>query len=108
CHDRPDGGVRVLAAVLTYARDVPLDVTWILVRFVERRVEQLNQAQVPFYQAGVERVERLLRAGGVARAGQDRPTLRQRVDLALRAGGGAHDLATVEVGPAVPLAVPGV
>src|SRR5207253_242494 len=52
-HDRPDGGVRILPAILANAGDVALDVTWIQVRLVERRVEQLDHADVALHEMGV-------------------------------------------------------
>ena len=45
-HDRPDGGVGVLTAVLPHARKVSLDVTGVQGGLVEGRVEQLDQSVV--------------------------------------------------------------
>src|ERR1041384_4670152 len=47
-------------------------------------------------------------AAGARGARQDRPTLRQRIDLALGVAGGSNRLSVVEEGPQIPAAVPGV
>ena len=92
-HDRPDRGVGVLAAVFAHAGDVALDVAGIECGLVERRIEELDQA-----------VDRGGPAGGrlrpspcaidfrVARAGEDRPALGDRVDLAFGVGRRAERL----------------
>ena len=44
---------------------------------------------------------------GIARATNNRPALRQRIDLTFRIGGGAKRFSVIEVRAAIPLAVPG-
>ena len=108
-HRRPDRRVRVLAAVLSHARDVAFDVAGIQVRLVERRIEELDQRIVAADQALVHRLH------GHARAlrrspgpGEHRPALRDRIDLALGVARRAERRAVVEVGAAIPLAIPAV
>ncbi len=60
-HRRPDRRVRVLPAVLPYTGNVSLDIARIQVRFVERRVQELDQAVVPSNKKLVHRFHR--RAG---------------------------------------------
>ncbi len=106
--DDPDGGVRVLPAVLAHPRQVALDVAGVVRRAVERRREQADEAvarrdQLPLH--GVERRGGPRRRGG---ARDDGPRLRQGVDAALLAGVGAERRAVVVPAAQVPAAVPGV
>ena len=75
---------------------------------IERRIEQLDQSGVAADQALIHRLHRLARALRIAGAADDRPALRQGIDLTFRIGLRAERLAVVEVGAAIPLAVPGV
>ena len=59
CHRRPDGRVRVLAAVLAHALHVALDVARAGIGVVERRIEQLDQRRVPADELRVDGVHRL-------------------------------------------------
>ena len=64
--DRPQGGVRVLAAVLADTGHVALDVTGILRHAVEGRREQQHDLRVASHQVGPHRLHR---ARGAARVG---------------------------------------
>ena len=55
-----------------------------------------------------DRLHRLARPRRIARAADDRPALRQRIDLAFRIRLRAERFAIVEIGAPIPLAVPGV
>ena len=107
-HGRPDGGVGVLAAVLAHAGHVALDVAGVQLRLVEGRIEQLDQAVLAAHQALVHRLHGQARALGVARPGQHRPALRDRIDPAFAVVRRAQRRAVVEPGAAIPVAVPGV
>ena len=97
----------VLAAILAHARDVAFDVARVQRGLVERRIEQLDQAGVAADEALVHRLHGLARRVRIAGTADDRPALRQRIDLAFGVGCGAEWLAVVEIGAAIPLAVPG-
>ncbi len=107
-HCRPDRGVGVLAAVFAHAGHVALDISGVQVGLVERRVEQLDQARFAPNQACVQRLHGTARMIGIRDAGQHRPTLRDRVDLAFAVARRAQRGAVVEPGAAIPAAVPGV
>ena len=98
----------VLAAVLADARHVALDVAGLQGALVERRVEELDQLVVAAHQTLLDRVHRRSGPRRVRDAGDHRPGLRDRVDLAFVVLGRAEGRAVVEVRPAVPGAVPGV
>ena len=100
--------MRVLAAVLAHAGDVALDVAGVLRHVVERRREQRDEAVFSANELLLDRVERGRGALGVASARDGRPRLRDRVDAALLGVVRAERRAVVEVGAAVPRAVPAV
>ena len=66
--------------------NVAFDVAGIERRFVEGRIEQLNQSGIAPDQALIDGVHRLTRALRIAGAAEHRPALRQRIDLAFRIG----------------------
>ena len=103
------GGVRVLAAILAHAGDVALDVAGIESRFVERRIEKLDRAERRGGPGGGRAAPwpDACRFGSPG-AGENRPALRDGIDLAFRIGRRAERRAVVEVGAAIPLAVPAV
>ena len=107
-HRRPDRPVRVLAAVLPHARHVAADVAGVQIRLVEGRIEQLDERVLAPHEPLVDRLHGRARAPRVARAGEHRPALRDRIDPAFGAARRAERRAVVEVGAAVPLAVPAV
>src|SRR5207302_9177495 len=98
----------VLAAVLADAWHVALDVTRLKYPPVEGRVEELDELAVGAHQTPFDRGQGLSRALRVGGTGDHRPGLREGVDLALVVLGRAERGAVVEVGAAVPAAVPGV
>src|SRR5712671_4950997 len=73
---------------------------------VERGVEELDQARALAHEPAVYGFERARCARRLARAGQHRPTLRQRINLTFRIGGRAERFAIIEVSAAIPLAIP--
>ena len=107
-HGGPDRGVGVLAAVFPHPRHVALDVPGVEVRGVERRGEQFDKPRLADHKAFLHRRQGLPGPSGIAAAGQDRPALADGVDLAFLVFRRAERRAVVEVGPAVPLAVPAV
>ncbi len=108
-HRRPDRAVGVLPAVLAHARHVAADVAGIESRLVEGRIEQLDQRVVAAHQALVDRLHGQARALALSSApGQHRPALRDRIDPAFGVARRTERRAVVEVGAAVPLAIPAV
>ena len=79
----PGGGVGVLTAVLADARHISFDVAGLKGAFVERRVKQLDQFVADTHQSFLNRVHRRLSSRRVCCPGNDRPSLRDGVDLAL-------------------------
>jgi len=98
--------MRVLAAILSHARDVSLDVARIQIRLVEGWLQQLDQRLIPAHQMLIHRGHGQARALGIARPGQHRPALRNRIDPAFGVTRRPQRRAVVEVGAAVPCAVP--
>ena len=106
-HHHPRGRVRVLAAVLAHAGRVALDVPGVLRGAIERRREQHDHLRPAPHEVGADRVHRAVREARRRRAGEHRPRLGDRVDLALVALRRAERRAVVVVAAPVPLAVPG-
>ena len=102
----PHRGVRVLAAVFAHARHIALDVAGRRLRRIEGWGEQLDDPCVGMDEVAMKRFHGGARAFGRRRAGQHRPALRDRVDLAFRTGGRSQRGAVVEPGALVPVAVP--
>src|SRR6478672_7687673 len=96
----------VLTAIFSHSRHVALDVAGVEIRFIEWRIEQQDQTGIPADEPTIDALHRcgrpLMRAG----ARKNRPALRYGIDLALLILGRAERRAVVEVGPAIPLAVP--
>ena len=107
-HRGPDRRMGILPAVFPHPGNVALDVAGIQVRFVERRVQKLDQAVLPANKELVHRFHCRARAFGIPGAGQNRPALRDRVDLAFGIARRAERRAVVEVSAPVPFAVPAV
>jgi hypothetical protein len=104
--DGPDCAVRVLAAVLPDARQIPLHIAGIDVGMVERRSEQQDESVTASDEELLHCGHGLLRMIRIGRSRQDAPRLRDRVDPALGVCRGAERRAVVEEGPAVPVAIP--
>src|SRR5687767_10502433 len=98
----------VLAAIFAHTRDVPLDVTWVQGRLVERRIEELDQLGVAADQTAIDALHGNPRSFARPCAGKDRPALRQGVDLALRVASRSERRAVVEISAAIPFSVPAV
>jgi len=71
-HSRPDRCMRILAAIFTHAGHIPLDITGVHRRFIERRIEQLDQACSVFraapHQSFIQRIHRQNRSLAVTGA----------------------------------------
>jgi hypothetical protein len=111
-HGGPDRGVGVLPAVFPHAGHVAADVAGIESGGVEGRVEQLDE---PASRRTSVRPPPAWRGAHApdcvslpVAAGQHRPALRDRVDLAFGVRGRAQRRAVVEIGAAIPGAVPAV
>ena len=104
----PCGGVRVLPAVLADARHVALDVAGLQRSAIERWREQQDHLIRIADQTILDRRHRLAGPLRIAGAGDHRPRLGDRIDLALVVLRRAERSAIIEVRPTVPAAVPGV
>ena len=104
--DRPERGMRVLAAVLADARQVSLDVAGIVRHAIERRREQQHDLRVAPHEVRADRFHRALGALRLRRLRQHRPRLRQRIDLALLVLRRPERRSIVEIGAPIPVAVP--
>ena len=104
--DRPYGAVGVLAAVLSDARQIPLDVPRIHVGMVEWRGEQQDEPVTATNEVLLHRGHRPLGARQIRRPRQHAPRLGNRVYPALDVTCGAERSAVVEESSAVPVAVP--
>src|SRR5688572_12845003 len=100
-HHGPNSAMRVLTAIFADAGYVTLDVTRIQVRFIEGRIEQQDQARIAADEAPVDALQRL--NGPLVRPGarENRPALRDGIDLALLVNGRAERRAVVEVRAAI-------
>ncbi len=98
--------MRVLAAIFAHAGNVTFDVAGIERRFVERRIEQLDQAGLAADEPLFDRVHRKARPLGIPRAGENGPALRQRINLALCVGVRANRIAIIKIRAAIPLSIP--
>src|SRR3972149_4095014 len=97
-------GVR--AAVLANARGIALDVAGSDSRMVEWRGEKDHESLVPPNQMLLDRGHCLCRAGRLRGARDHSPGLRDRIDPAFLARDGSERCAVVEIGAAIPVAVP--
>ena len=102
----PQRGVRVLPAVLAHARHIPFDVTGIERASIKGRREEYDETIAAPDQILFDRSHRALGAVHVGRAGDDAPTLRNRINAALFVLRRAERRAVVEVRAPVPVAVP--
>src|ERR1017187_6138438 len=96
----------VLAAILTNARRIPLDVTRIERGLIERRPKQQRDAILDANQLSLNRRHRTrctLRIGG---AGDHGPRLGNGIDLTFVAGRRSQWRSVVEPSAAIPIAVP--
>ena len=96
----------ILAAVLSNAGRISLDVAGIALRPVERRGEQQCQAVIAADQLALDRRHRRLAALGTGDARDHAPGLGDRINPALIAGRRADRRAVVELAAPVPAAVP--
>jgi hypothetical protein len=87
---------------------VAADVTGVALGSIEWRRQQSYQSVVAVHEALVDGVHRGARSPGFRRAGKNGPALRDRIDLAFGIGRGSEWRAVVEVGAAIPCAVPAV
>src|SRR4030095_4799231 len=106
--DGPGGGVGVLAAVFPDAGRVALDVAGVERGALEGRGEEEGKAVGGADEVLLHGGHGALRARRVGGAGDDGPGLRDGVDAAFVALGGAERGPVVEVAAPVPVAVPAV
>ena len=108
-HDGPDGAVGVLAAIFAHAGDVALDVAGVEVRLVERRIEELDQPGVAADQAAIDALHRHAASARCVPAPERIDQLCEMESI-WHSGfdGRAERRAVVEIGPAIPFAVPAV
>src|SRR3954464_3574347 len=83
CKNRPQRCMSVLRTVLSNARQITLNVSRVVRRFVEWWSEQHDQSRVFAHQIPVERLHRLAGAFWFSSARDDAPALRYRIDLTL-------------------------
>ena len=102
----PERGMGVLAAVFANARRIALDVAGIESGAVEWRGEEDHEPVVRPNQLLLHRGHRPRRARRLRGARDHRPGLRDRIDPAFLARGGSQRGAVVEIGAAIPVAVP--
>ena len=96
----------VLAAILTNARWIPLDVARLLNGPVERRREETQQFAFVIQQVLFERSHRLFGTFRIGNAGQHAPRLCDGIDLAFVTVLRAKRCAVVVETTAIPLAIP--
>src|SRR6266849_2780241 len=65
-------------------RDVPFDIAGIQIRFVERGIQELDQGIAVANEAAIDSRHCRARVPALPGAGQNRPTLRDRINLAFR------------------------
>src|SRR5207253_3288957 len=96
------------SSVFAHSGNVSFDVTGIQIRLIERRIQQLNEFMLLVHQPFIHGIHCPARSTLIRRAGQYGPTLRNRVDPALRITVGAKRRAVIEIGAAVPFPIPAV
>ena len=105
-HGAPDRTVGVLTAVFAHSRNVTFDISRIECGFVKRRIKQLDQSGGAADQALIDDMHCLACTLWIAGPADDRPTLRQGIDLAFLVGMGAERFAVIEVGATIPVSIP--
>ena len=103
----PDRRMRVLPAVLSDARHIPLDVAGLEGGAVERRCQEQHDAVSAPHEKIVDGRHGALAACRVPGRRDDAPGLRDRIDAAFVVDGGAEWRPIIEVRAPIPLAVPG-
>src|SRR6188474_2246641 len=98
--------MRVLATVLTHAGQIAANVARAWLHLVERRRQQQYQAVIFAYEPLAYRCHCLPRPLRIAGAGDHRPRLRDRIDLALGVLLRPKRRSIVEIRTAIPVAVP--
>ena len=105
-HHGPQGGVCVLATIFANAGHIALDVARIEWRLVEGWRQQLDEIGIPPHELGANGVHGSLCAAQRAHSREHSPTLGDRIDAALGKLCGTERRTVVEVGAAVPRAIP--
>src|SRR3990170_7371221 len=98
----------VLPAILPDARDIPLYIARIQIRLVERRGQELDQCIVPANEPLIHRFHCHARAFGIPGAGENRPALRNGINLAFGITRRTEWRAIIEVSAEVPLTIPAI
>src|SRR5437867_1419218 len=107
-HHGPNCGMGVLPAILSYTRDITFYVARIQARFVERRIEELDQRILSAHESPIHRLHSHARALLIAGAGKNRPALRDRINLTFGVTRRPKQRAIVEMSPGVPMAIPAI
>ena len=97
----------VLSAILPQTGGVALDIAGILGSLIERRCQDEHDLRAPAHQVSADGVHRAVGPCGRRRAGEHRPRLGDRVNLAFIVLRCAERTPIVVVAAQVPLAVPG-
>src|SRR5665213_444707 len=105
-NDRPDGAMTILAAVLADARWIALDVSGVERRQIEWWGEEQDQPVIAANEVLIDRRHGLRGVDRIAGAGDHAPRLCDRIDAAFGIQARAERGSVVEIGPAIPLAVP--
>src|SRR6266849_6945946 len=106
CNHRPDRGMRVLPAVFTNARHITFDITGVERRAIERRREQKYKPFGPKDQLTIDGRHGPDGSPALCGPAQHAPGLSNRVNPALGIRCRAKRRAVIEVGAAVPFAIP--
>src|ERR1700745_1600504 len=106
CHDRPNRRMGVLAAILSDTWNIAFDVAGVEIGSIKRRIKKLNQVLFAANQTGIYGLHGLPSALRIAGAADDRPALRQRVDLAFRVDMRTERFAVIVVCAPISLSVP--
>src|SRR5258705_13272256 len=102
----PERRVTILSPILAHARHVAFDVANIQLAFVEWWCKENYQPVAALNQILFYCCHRALRSITFSRTGNDRPRLHNRVDATFIVLHGTKRSAVIEVGPAIPVAVP--
>src|SRR5437763_6694232 len=107
-HHGPDGGMRILAAILANARRITLDLAGVAIRVIERRGEQQDQLLAAPDEILLDGGQRPRRPDWLGGARDHSPRLRDRINATFRIDGGPQGSPVVEIGATIPVSVPSV
>src|SRR5665213_290522 len=104
--DYPRRSMGVLRTILTYARQIPLDVSRVVRSLVERGIQQHDQLSVAPHEPLIYASHRQRAALRLARTGHYTPALRYRIDIGFVTLAGTQWITIVIVRAYIPFAVP--